>query len=49
MGLSTVLDGADRHGARLRALIVVRWRAGRPSRRRSRWADATLIRGADRY
>jgi hypothetical protein len=38
----------DRHGARVRALIVVLWRAGCASRRYSRWASATSIRGRGR-
>src|SRR3954470_1550610 len=39
----------DRHGWRLRALIVVLWRGGLRIQERSRSPDATSTQGAGRY
>jgi hypothetical protein len=39
---------ADRHGWRLRAMIVMLWRAGCASRKRSRWASMTSTSGVGR-
>jgi hypothetical protein len=39
----------DRHGWRLRAMIVVLWRPGCASKRRSRSPSPSLTRGADRF
>jgi len=38
----------DRHGWRVRAMIVVLWRAARASRKRSRSQSTTSTTGADR-
>ena len=39
----------DRHGMRLRALMVVLWRGGLRSRKRCRWSSQIPIRAADRF
>ena len=39
----------DRHGFRLRAMIVVLWRAGLPSTKRSPWPSTTSISAAARF